>query len=157
MTGPGSAALTNAEFSPTGFHWGWDTYSQSVSSAKALLDQGFKSWFILTRTMPSATRWKQTCAPRSPRERARSGFGHIRWGRWFSSFLLQGRASGAQVIALANAGADTVNSLKQAADFGIAQGRPAAGRHGSWSCRTCRRWGCKRTGLTFTTSVLLGP
>ena len=40
----------------------------------------------------------------------------------FSSFLLQGQASGAQVIALANAGADTVNSLKQAADFGIAQG-----------------------------------
>jgi branched-chain amino acid transport system substrate-binding protein len=124
MTGPGSAALTNAECSPTGFHWGWDTYSQSVSSAKALLDQGFKSWFILTSDYAFGHQMEADLRAEIAKEKGEvlGSVKHPLGAMDFSSFLLQGQASGAQVIALANAGADTVNSLKQAADFGIAQG-----------------------------------
>ena len=47
MTAPVTNALSNESCSPTGFHWGWDTYSQSVGTAEALLKQGNKDWFIL--------------------------------------------------------------------------------------------------------------
>ena len=104
MTGPGSAALTNAECSPTGFHWGWDTYSQSVSSAKALLDQGFKSWFILTSDYAFGHQMEADLRAEIAKEKGEvlGSVKHPLGAMDFSSFLLQGQASGAQVIALAN-------------------------------------------------------
>ena len=61
----------------------------------------------------------------------------------FSSFLLQAQASKAKIIGLANAGADTINSIKQAAEFGIVQRRPEPRRRCSPSSPTCMRSACR--------------
>lgn len=124
MTGPGTTALTNAECSPTGFHWGWDTYSQSVASASALLDQGYRDWFILTADYAFGHQLEADLT-RVVTEKGGRIVGSVKHPLGtmdFSSFLLQAQGSGAQLIALANGGADTVNALKQAADFGIVEG-----------------------------------
>ncbi|PZU24235.1 MAG: ABC transporter permease [Shinella sp.] len=130
MTGPGTTALTNKECSPTGFHWGWDTYSQSVSSASALLDKGYKDWFILSADYAFGHQMVADLT-RVVTEKGGKIVGSVKHPLGtmdFSSFLLQAQSSGAQLIALANGGADTVNALKQAADFGIAQnGQALAG------------------------------
>lgn len=121
-TGPFSAALTDKACSPTGFHWVFDTYAASVGTARGVIQDGGKTWFILaadyafgkqmasdlTRTI-QANGGKVVGEARHPVENAD-----------FASFLLQAQTSGAQVIALANGGLDTTNSIKQAADFGIA-------------------------------------
>lgn len=127
MTGPGTTALSNAECSPTGFHWGWDTYAQSVSSANALLGAGLKDWFILTSDYAFGHQLEADLT-RVVTEGGGKIVGTVRHPLGtmdYSSFLLQAQGSGAQLIALANGGADTVNSLKQAADFGIATGGQA--------------------------------
>ena len=124
MTGPGTTALTNAECSPTGFHWGWDTYSQSVSSATALLRQGYTSWFILTANYAFGHQMEADLT-RVVNEKGGKVAGSVKHPLGthdFSSFLLQAQSSGAKIIALANGGTDTVNSLKQASEFGIAAG-----------------------------------
>lgn len=130
MTGPGSTALTNQECSPTGFHWGWDTYSQSVPSARALLDAGYESWYILAADYAFGHQMKEDLT-RVVKEEGGEILGSINHPLStmdFSSFLLQAQASGAQLIALANGGSDTVNSIKQATDFGItASGQTIAG------------------------------
>jgi len=130
MTGPGTTALTNKECSPTGFHWGWDTYSQSVSSASALLDKGYKDWFILSADYAFGHQMVADLS-RVVTEKGGKIVGSVKHPLGtmdFSSFLLQAQSSGAQLIALANGGSDTVNALKQAADFGIAQnGQALAG------------------------------
>ncbi|MFV0384484.1 ABC transporter substrate-binding protein [Paracoccus sp. (in: a-proteobacteria)] len=154
MTGPGSTALTNKECSPTGFHWGWDTYSQSVSSALALLDQGYKSWFILTSDYAFGHQMEADLT-RVVNENGGQVLGSVKHPLStmdFSSFLLQAQASGAQLIALANGGADTVNSIKQAADFGItASGQALAGMVVVMSDITAL--GLQNAqGLTFATS-----
>lgn len=127
MTGPGTTALSNADCSPTGFHWGWDTYAQSVSSANALLAAGYKDWFILTSDYAFGHQMEADLT-RVVTEGGGKIAGTVRHPLGtmdYSSFLLQAQASGAQLIALANGGTDTVNSLKQAADFGIVAGGQA--------------------------------
>ncbi|HMM07724.1 MAG TPA: ABC transporter substrate-binding protein [Paracoccus solventivorans] len=123
MTGPATTELTNAACSPTGFHWGWDTYSQSVGTASALVGQGLKDWFLITADYAFG---HQMAASLSDTVKANGGniIGDVRHPlntMDFSSFLLQAQASGAQVVGLANGGTDTVNAVKGAAEFGIAQ------------------------------------
>lgn len=123
MTGPGTTALSNDACSPTGFHWGWDTYSQSVGTAGALVKQGKDSWYLLTadyafghqmaasiRDTVTANKGKVVGESRHPLNTPD-----------FSSFLLSAQTSGAKVVALANGGADTINAVKQAGEFGITQ------------------------------------
>lgn len=123
MTGPGTTTLTNDACSPTGFHWGWDTYSQSVGTASGLVKQGSDSWYLLTADYAFG---HQMAASISDTVKSSGGkiVGEVRHplnSMDFSSFLLAGQASRAKVIGLANGGADTVNAVKQAGEFGIAQ------------------------------------
>ena len=123
MSAPATTELTNGACSPTGFHWGWDTYSQSVGTASALVGQGKTDWFLLTADYAFG---HQMAASLSDTVKAKGGtiVGEVRHPLNtvdFSSFLLQAQASGAQVVGLANGGTDTVNSVKGAAEFGIAQ------------------------------------
>ena len=121
-SGPATTRLTNEDCSPTGFHWAFDTYSQAVGTAKAVVATGGKSWFILAADyafghqmaadLDRVVKESGGTVLGSPRRRA----------RWISSFLLQAQSSKAQIIGLANAGADTVNSIKQAGEFGIMSG-----------------------------------
>lgn len=122
--GPATTRLTNEDCSPTGFHWAFDTYSQAVGTAKAVVAQGGKSWFILAADYAFGHQMAADLE-RVVKENGGTVLGQVRAPTGtmdFSSFLLQAQASKAQVIGLANAGADTVNSVKQAGEFGIAAG-----------------------------------
>ena len=117
----GTAALTGKACSPTGIHWTWDTYAAAVSTAKAIVDEGSKNWFFLTADYAFGHAMEADVA-RVVKGQGGKVAGSVRHPTNtsdFSSFLLQAQASGADVMALANGGSDTSNSLKQAQEFGL--------------------------------------
>lgn len=123
-SGPGSTRLTQEDCSPLGFAWTWDTYSSVIGTARTVLKDGGKSWFILAADYAFG---KQMAEDLRKVITANGGnvAGEVRAPLStpdFSSFLLQAQSSKAQIIALANGGADTTNSVKQASEFGIVQG-----------------------------------
>jgi branched-chain amino acid transport system substrate-binding protein len=123
-SGPGTTRLTQEDCSPLGFAWTWDTYASVQGTARTLLKEGGKTWFILAADYAFG---KQMAEDIKSNVTAGGGsvLGEVRAPistSDFSSFLLQAQSSKAQIIALANGGADTTNSIKQAAEFGIVQG-----------------------------------
>src|SRR5215813_1612340 len=115
--------LTGSACSPVGFHWVYDTYSNSAGIAKALLGQGLDTWFFITvdyafgksmegvaRTAIEAAGGKVLGTVRHPLNTSD-----------FSSFLLQAQSSNAKVIVFANAGLDLTNCIKQAAEFRLSK------------------------------------
>ncbi|MBK3400241.1 MULTISPECIES: ABC transporter substrate-binding protein [Methylobacterium] len=128
-SGAGTAELTGKQCSPNTVHWTYDTWSLGHALAKALVQQGGKSWYFLTADYTFGKDLEGSAA-----EEVKAMGGSVKGGSRhplgtsdFSSFLLQAQASGADVIGLANAGDDTSNALKQAAEFGIAPGQRLAG------------------------------
>ena len=123
-TGAATTELTGAQCSPYGFHWAYDTHALAVGTGGALVQEGGDSWFFLTADYAFGySLEEQTSA--FVTEKGGTIAGSVRHplaSTDFSSFLLQAQASGAKVIGLANAGADTQNAIKQAAEFGITQG-----------------------------------
>ena len=122
--GPATTRLTNEDCSPTGFHWAFDTYSQAVGTARAIVEQGGKSWFIMAADYAFGYQMATDLA-RVVKEKGGTVLGEVNIPlntQDFSSFLLQASASKAQIIGLANAGADTINSVKQAGEFHVAAG-----------------------------------
>jgi len=124
LTGPATTKLTNEECSPTGFHWVFDTYSQAAGTAKSVLAEGGKTWFLLVADYAFG---QQMAADVRNLVTANGGqiVGEIKHPLSigdFSSFLVQAQASKAQVIGLCNGGDDTTNAVKQAAEFGILRG-----------------------------------
>jgi len=122
FTGPATTRLTNEDCSPTGFHWAFDTYSQAVGTARAVVAEGGKSWFLLVADYAFG---HQLASDLNKVVKASGGtvVGEVRHPlntSDFSSFLLQAQSSKAQIVGLANAGADTINSVKQAAEYQIA-------------------------------------
>jgi branched-chain amino acid transport system substrate-binding protein len=124
FTGPATTRLTNEDCSPTGFHWAFDTYSQAVGTARAVVAEGGKSWFLLVADYAFG---HQMASDLSKVVKTSGGtvVGEVRHPlntSDFSSFLLRAQSSKAQIIGLASAGADTINSVKQAAEYRIAAG-----------------------------------
>jgi len=122
--GPATTRLTNEDCSPTGFHWAFDTYSQAVGTARAIVDQGGKSWFILAADYAFGHQMAADLT-RVVKEKGGTVLGEVRAPlntQDFSSFLLQAVSSKAQIVGLANAGGDTINSVKQASEFRLAAG-----------------------------------
>lgn len=122
-SGGGTSAFTAAACSPYGFQWTYDTFALANGAVRALAREGLDSWFLLQvdyafgeaaaadiETVLNETGGQILGRVRTPLNTAD-----------FSSFLLQAQASGAQAIAFLNAGADTLNSIKQANEFGIPQ------------------------------------
>ncbi|TWA63471.1 branched-chain amino acid transport system substrate-binding protein [Azospirillum brasilense] len=120
-TGAGTSGMTNASCSPYGVSWVYDTYSLATVNAKATLQSGGDTWFFITadyafghdlendvRKVLEANGGKVVGSVRHPFPT-----------QDMSSYLLQAQASGAKVIALANAGQDTITAIKQAKEFGI--------------------------------------
>ena len=120
-SGAGTALLTGAKCSPNTVHWTYDTWALGHGLARGVLQQGGKTWFFITADYAFGHDLEKQAT-----DEVLAGGGKVIGGvrhpigtNDFSSFLLQAQSSGAQVVALANAGGDTVNTIKQAGEFKI--------------------------------------
>ncbi len=125
ITGAATTALTGAHCAPTSVHWTFDTYMLSRSNAGALVAAGRKTWFFIIADYAFGHALQRD-ATRVIEQAGGTVLGAVAYPfpntSDFSSFLLQAKASGAQVIAFANAGADTISCVKQAREFGLGGG-----------------------------------
>ena len=128
-SGAGSMALTNAACSPTGAHWSWDTHALAAGTAAALADDPKNTWFFITAdyTFGHDLEAQVTRVVKAKGGTVLGSVKHPFPNADFSSYLIQAQASGARIIGMANAGADTINTIKQAAEFGVAEGGQSLG------------------------------
>ena len=129
ISGAASTRITNEDCNDVTVHWTYDTYSVANGTAKAVTKAGGKKWFFLTADYAFGHSLEKDA---SEVVKANGGevLGAVRHpfpGSDFSSFLLKAQSSGAQIIGLANAGADTINAIKQAAEFGVTPKQQLAG------------------------------
>jgi len=121
VNGAGSTAITNEQCNNVTVHYTYDTYPLANGTAKAVTQNGGKNWFFLTADYAFGHALESDAAQVVAANGGKV-LGSVRHpfpGSDFSTFLLKAQASGAQIIGLANAGPDTLNSIKQAAEFGI--------------------------------------
>jgi len=123
-TGSATSDMTNKACSPNTVHWAYDTYMLSNGTGKALVKTGGDTWYFLTAdyAFGHALERDTEAVVLANGGKVVGKVRHPFPGQDFSSFLLQAQASKAKVIGLANAGGDTINSIKQAAEFGITKG-----------------------------------
>ncbi len=124
VSGAATSDLTGPKCSPNTVHWTYDTWALAHGTGKAMVEQGGKKWFFITADYAFGQALERDTAA-VVKEAGGEVVGSVKHpfpGQDFSSFLLQAQSSGAQVIGLANAGGDTINTIKQAAEFGITQG-----------------------------------
>ena len=123
LSGPALSEFTGKQCAPTTIHWTYDSYSMANGTVRALIKEGGQSWFFLTGDN-AGSHSQERDAMTFVEKAGGKVLGAIRHPLNtldFSSYLLQAQGSGAKIIGLANAGGDTVNSIKQAAEFGITQ------------------------------------
>lgn len=121
VNGSGSSALTNEQCTPYTIHYAWDSVAYAKVAGAALTKQGLKDWFFLTADYAFGQALEAD-ANRVIKANGGRLVGSVRHpinNTDFSSFLLQAQNSKAQVIGLANGGADTINSIKSAREFGV--------------------------------------
>ena len=129
ISGAASTRITNEDCNDVTVHWTYDTYAVANGTAKAVTKTGGKKWFFLTADYAFGHSLEKD-AIEVVKANGGEVAGSVRHpfpGSDFSSFLLKAQSSGAQIIGLANAGGDTVNSIKQAAEFGITPKQQLAG------------------------------
>ncbi|OKO67730.1 ABC transporter substrate-binding protein, partial [Bradyrhizobium sp. AS23.2] len=124
VVGAATSSITGNACSPYGFHWAFDTHALGVGTGGALTKAGGDTWFFLTADYAFGYALEKDT---SEIVTASGGkvLGSVRVplnSSDFSSFLLQAQSSKAKIVGLANAGQDTANSIKQAAEFGIVSG-----------------------------------
>lgn len=120
--GPATTALTSSQCSPNFITWVYDTYMLAKSTGGAMVKAGGDSWYFLTADYAFGKQLQADTTGFVKKAGGKVlGFAPYPFPGTtdFSSFLLQAQASGAKVLGLANAGADTVNSIKQANEFGL--------------------------------------
>ncbi len=127
--GPGTSRLTNEECTPYTIHYAYDTVALARGTSGALVKQGYKDWFFLTAdyVFGQSLEKDATDVIKSSGGKVVGAVRHPLATSDFSSFLLQAQSSKAQVLGLANAGGDTVNSIKAASEFGILKKMKMAG------------------------------
>ncbi|WIM10092.1 ABC transporter substrate-binding protein [Enhydrobacter sp.] len=122
--GSASADLTGPACSATGAHWVYDTYALAHVTGSAVVKNGGDTWFFITadyafgKSMEDET----TKIIKAAGGKVLGGVKHPLSTQDFSSYILQAQASKAKIVGLANAGMDTVNAIKQAAEFGVVKG-----------------------------------
>jgi len=123
-TGTASSILTGAECSPTGIHWSYDTYALAGGTASATIAQGADSWFFITADyiFGEVLQAEATAVIKRNGGKVLGTAKHPLKATDFTSQLAAAAQSGAQVIALANAGHDTIRAIQQAYEFGLGQG-----------------------------------
>jgi branched-chain amino acid transport system substrate-binding protein len=121
-SGAGTALLTGAKCSPNFVHWTYDTWANGHSLARGILAAGGKSWFFITADYAFGHDLEKQASDEVVANSGKviGGVRHPIGANDLSSFILQAQASNADVVALANAGGDTVNTIKQAAQFKVA-------------------------------------
>jgi len=124
VVGAATSRITGDACTPYGFHWAYDTHALAVGTGGALVEAGGNTWFFMTADYAFGYALEKDTGDLV---RAKGGqvVGSVRIplnSSDFSSFLLQAQSSKAKIIGLANAGLDTTNSIKQAAEFGIVAG-----------------------------------
>jgi len=127
--GAGSSVLTNEQCSPYTIHYAYDTVALAKGTGAAVVDRGGKSWFFLTADYAFGHALEADTT-KVVKEKGGTVVGAVRHplnASDFSSFLLQAQNSKAQILGLANAGGDTINSIKAAKEFGINKTMKTAG------------------------------
>jgi branched-chain amino acid transport system substrate-binding protein len=124
LNGPGAARITNEACTPVSIHYTYDNYALAHGTGGAMVKAGYDTWFFVTADYAFGHDLEQVTAGV-----VKANGGQVLGGvrvpintSDFSSALLQAQSSKAKVVGLANAGADTQNSIKQAAEFGIVRG-----------------------------------
>ncbi len=121
VTSTATTALTNDECSPYGVHWTYDSYALSAGTAGALVAGGAKKWYFITADYAFGSNLQATASKiieKSGGQVLGSVLAPLNTTD-FAAQLVRAQSSGADVIGLANAGADTANSVKQAFEFGL--------------------------------------
>jgi branched-chain amino acid transport system substrate-binding protein len=128
-SGAGTSALTGAKCSPNTVQWTYDTYSLGHALARAVVEHGGKSWYFITADYAFGHDLEKQAGDEVVKDGGKviGSAAHPIGASDFSSYLLQAQSSGAQVVALANAGADETNTLKQASEFGIQKKQTVVG------------------------------
>jgi len=123
-SGPAASDLTGPKCNANTIHWTYDTWMLANGTGKALVKTGGDTWFFLTAdyAFGHALERDTAAAVEASGGKVLGKVRHPLNTNDFSSFLLQAQSSKAKVIGLANAGGDTINSIKQAAEFGIVKG-----------------------------------
>jgi len=127
--GPGSSALTNAQCTPFTVHYAYNTIALANGTGSAVVSEGGKTWYFLTADYAFGHSLEQDTAKVVESNEGKV-LGAVRAPistTDFSSFLLQAQSSGAEVLGLANAGGDFINSVKAAKEFGITNSMKLAG------------------------------
>ena len=121
VTSAGSSDITGISCSPYTAHWTWDTYAMSHGTGAIIVKRGGKDWFFITADYVfGQTLERDTAAVVTANGgKVLGSVRHPLSTADFSSYLLQAQSSGAKIIGLANGGADTINSVKQAIEFGL--------------------------------------
>ncbi|QJQ97029.1 ABC transporter substrate-binding protein [Halomonas sp. PA5] len=130
VSGSAASSITNEHCTANHIHWAYDTYPLANGTAKAIVDQGGDSWFLLTADYAFGHALEGD-VEKVVNDNGGSIVGKVRHPfptSDFSSYILQAQGSGAQIVGLANAGADTVNAITTASQFGLVQsGQQLAG------------------------------
>src|SRR5215472_12439150 len=120
-TGAATSDLSGRACSPHGVHWSFDTYGLAATIGQALVKQGGDTWFFITAdyAFGHALERDTTAFVAAAGGKVVGAVRHPLSTADFSSYLLQAQASKAKIVALSNAGGDTINAIKQAAEFGL--------------------------------------
>ncbi|WP_158906291.1 ABC transporter substrate-binding protein [Burkholderia sp. L27(2015)] len=123
VTGAGSSAISNEQCTAHSIQWMYDTYALANSTAGALMKKNLKTWYFITADYAFGHALEKDASEIVVRDGGRvlGSVHHPVNSPDQSSYLLQAQSSGAQVIALANSGTDTLNTVKQAAQFNMIQ------------------------------------
>jgi branched-chain amino acid transport system substrate-binding protein len=124
VVGAATSRITGDACTPYGFHWAYDTHALAVGTGGALVEAGGDTWFFMTADYAFGYALEKDTGD-LVKSKGGKVLGSVRIplnSSDFSSFLLQAQSSKAKIIGLANAGLDTTNSIKQAAEFGIVSG-----------------------------------
>lgn len=129
-SGAGASEITGALCSPNTLHWTYDTWALANGTGSAMVRNGGDTWYFITADYAFGKALERDVSEvvRKSGGKVLGSAAHPAGASDYSSFLIQAQASGAKVIGLANAGSDTINTVKQAAEFGVtARGQHLAG------------------------------
>ncbi|HQR29004.1 MAG TPA: ABC transporter substrate-binding protein [Anaeromyxobacteraceae bacterium] len=129
LSGPATTAITGEKCTPYNIHYTYNNWALANGTGREVVNAGGKTWFFVTADYVFGKSLEDDTAAvvKAAGGKVLGSVRHPQSSSDFSSYLLQAQASGAQVIGMANAGADTINTIKQAKEFGITPKQTLAG------------------------------